>query len=373
MDVTVVLPSLDPDEKLSAAVDGLLAAGFTDLVLVDDGSDEAHRAPFRQAAARPEVTLLTHEVNRGKGRALKTAFDFVLKNRPDSAGVVTADGDGQHRPEDVLSCAERMEAEDAVVLGCRDFDAPDVPWKSRNGNKLTSAVFRLFCGLEVSDTQTGLRAIPRKYLPQMLRVEGERYEYETEMLFALNREKIPFTEQKISTVYLDDNASSHFHPVRDSLKIYRMIAKELRRGPRSGDGRPCLRFLASSGTAFLLDYGLFTLLDLLVGAGTPRGARLFLATFAARAASSLFNYTVNRKLVFRSDAPVGRSLGRYYALCAVQAAASFALVFALSALLRAGPGAESGLKILVDCLLFLISYQIQRRYVFRRETTKKGM
>ncbi len=371
MDVTVVLPSLDPDEKLNATVDGLLSAGFTDLILVNDGSGPDHLEPFRAAAARPGVTLLTHEANRGKGRAMKTAFAYLLKERPDSAGVVTVDGDGQHRPEDVLVCAERMRAEGAVILGCRDFDEPGVPWKSRTGNKLTSAVFRLFCGLEISDTQTGLRAIPRQYLPLMLQVEGDRYEYETEMLFALQREGVPFMEQRIGTVYLDDNASSHFNPVRDSLKIYRMIARELRRRKSRGEGRPFLRFLASSGAAFLLDYGLFTLLDFLMGARTGRGLRLFCATFAARAASSLFNFAVNRAVVFRSDAPVGRTLKRYYALCVVQAAASFGLVFLLSALLRAGPGLESGLKVLVDGLLFLLSYQIQRRFVFRREKTIK--
>ncbi len=369
MNVTVVLPSLDPDEKLNAAVDGLLAAGFTDLILVDDGSAADRREPFQRATERPEVTLLTHEVNRGKGRAMKTAFAYVLKHRPDSAGVVTVDGDGQHRPEDVLACAGRMEAEDAVILGCRDFGAPGVPWKSRAGNRLTSLVFRVLCGLRISDTQTGLRAIPRKYLPLMLQVEGERYEYETGMLFALKRDGVPFTEQRIGTVYLDGNASSHFNPVRDSLKIYRVIVKELERRPEK---KPFPLFLASSGTAALIDYGLFTLLDFLMGTGTGRGARLFIATFAARAASSLFNFTVNRAVVFRSDAPVGRSLGRYYALCAVQAVSSFALVFLLSALFRAGPGLESGLKILVDCLLFLLSYQIQRRYVFRRESTGKG-
>ncbi len=372
MNVTVVLPSLDPDEKLNATVEGLLAAGFTDLVLVDDGSAADRREPFQRATERPEVTLLTHEVNRGKGRAMKTAFAYILEHRPDSAGVVTVDGDGQHRPEDVLACAGRMEAEDAVILGCRDFSAPGVPWKSRAGNRLTSLVFRALCGLRISDTQTGLRAIPRKYLPLMLRVEGERYEYETGMLFALKREGVPFAEQRIGTVYLDGNASSHFDPVRDSLKVYRIIAKELERKPENGAKRPFPLFLASSGTAALIDYGLFTLLDFLMGAGTARGTRLFTATFAARAVSSLFNFTVNRAVVFRSDAPVGRSLRRYYALCAVQAASSFALVFLLSALFRAGPGLESGLKILVDCLLFLLSYQIQRRFVFRWGSTGKG-
>ena len=137
MDVTIVLPSLNPDEKLNSVVDGLIEQGFTDIVIVNDGSNEAHLAPFEKAALHPEVTVLTHEVNKGKGRGLKTAFEFVLENRPDSKGVVTVDGDGQHTSHDILSCAERMIAEkDKVVLGCRDFDSPGVPPKAASETRL---------------------------------------------------------------------------------------------------------------------------------------------------------------------------------------------------------------------------------------------
>ena len=123
--VTVVLPSLNPDEKLQKTVASLLAAGFTDLVLVNDGSREDTLRFFPKEDEH--ITVLRHEVNRGKGAALKTAFRYVLEHRPDSPGVVTADGDGQHRAEDVRRCAEAMIADgDArkIVFGCRDFPQP---------------------------------------------------------------------------------------------------------------------------------------------------------------------------------------------------------------------------------------------------------
>ena len=107
--VTVVLPSLNPDEKLQKTVASLLAAGFTYLVLVNDGSREDTLRFFPKEDEH--ITVLRHEVNRGKGAALKTAFRYVLEHRPDSPGVVTADGDGQHRAEDVRRCAEAMIAD----------------------------------------------------------------------------------------------------------------------------------------------------------------------------------------------------------------------------------------------------------------------
>ncbi len=350
--VTIVLPSLNPDEKLNKVVDGLLSAGFEDIVLVNDGSDEAHLEPFRQAAAHKEVTLLTHEVNKGKGRALKTAFSYVVDNRKQTAGVITVDGDNQHTVKDIRACAEKMlECKDKVILGCRDFTQDNVPWKSRVGNVSTSLVFRLFCGIKISDTQTGLRAIPYQYLPLMCEVEGERFEYETQMLFAIKKNHIGMEEVKIETVYLEDNASTHFDPIKDSLKIYKIIFK----------------FMISSGTSFLIDYGIYSLLVFLIGGNFSRGLRLFIATFAARVVSSICNYTMNKKAVFKSKASVSRSLIRYYILCVFQTAASYGLVFLLSSLCRAGSFLEIVLKLAVDIVLFMISFQIQHRWVFKEE------
>ena len=163
MKISVILPSLNPDEKLMLVVNGLIKEGFEDIIIVNDGSDEAHMQPFKEASTHKEVTILIHEVNKGKGRALKTAYEYCIANRPDIEGVVTVDGDNQHRPEDIRKCCEKMiENPDCVVLGCRDFSEKNVPAKSRFGNNVTKGVFRFACGIKISDTQTGLRAIPAK-------------------------------------------------------------------------------------------------------------------------------------------------------------------------------------------------------------------
>lgn len=228
MKVTIIVPSLDPDEKLIQVVDGLLADGFDDILLVNDGSHADHLWPFEQAAEHPEVTVLTHEVNKGKGRALKTAFAWCLENRPDIDGAVTADGDNQHRPADIRRCAEAMIADPGKVwLGVRDFSLDHVPARSRMGNTLTRGIMRLACGVSVTDTQTGLRAIPARDLPLMLRIPGERYEYETQMLLSLREAKVGIGEVVIETVYIDENESSHFHPLKDSWKIYRIIFRHM--------------------------------------------------------------------------------------------------------------------------------------------------
>lgn len=347
--ITVILPSLNPDDKMPRVIEGLLQEGFTDIVLVNDGSDADHLVYFEKAAQHPEVTVLTHEVNKGKGRGLKTAFAYVAENRPDSIGVVTVDGDGQHTPSDIRACAEKMKENGKVVLGCRDFSGKDVPFRSRFGNNSTSLVFRLFCGIKISDTQTGLRAIPAAYLQELCGVKGERFEYETEMLLYFKQTGIPFEEVQIQTVYLEENASSHFRPIRDSLKIYRII----------------LAFMMSSVISFLVDYGIFTVMAFLLDSLLSKKWKLFFATYFARAVSSIVNYTLNKKTVFRNDAPVKKSLIRYYILCIVQVCLSYGIVFLISSVLNAGTWGEILIKPIVDIILFLLSFRIQQTWVFR--------
>lgn len=362
MNITAIVPSLNPDEKLMQVVDGLRAVGFTDIILVNDGSDEAHLEPFLTAAAYPEVTVLTHEVNKGKGRAMKTAFAWCLENRPDIDGVVTADGDNQHRPEDILRCAQAVEKDGSkVILGVRDFSLEHVPARSRFGNTLTRSIMRVFGGVSVSDTQTGLRAIPFRCLPFMLTVDGERYEYETEQLMALHDNGWEIGEVVIETVYIDENQTSHFHPIRDSWKIYKLIFRHAFR--KLGQ---LLRFAASSIFSVLVDQGLFALLNAYLLTGMDAGKRLLAATVTGRVVSSIVNYSCNKRLVFK-DRSSNRSFVRYFILCAVQTVLSFLMLRVLTGLFHTSGLQDNLVKMFVDTLLFIMSYSFQKRWVFGRK------
>lgn len=348
-DVTIVLPSLDPDEKFLKVVDGLTAAGFTDIIIVDDGSKPENRRYFEQAAANPACTILTHEVNKGKGRALKTAFAYITENRPDSKGAVTIDGDGQHLTKDIISCGEAMLAQpDKVILGCRDFNAPQVPPKSRSGNKFTSALFLFGCGIRLSDTQTGLRAIPRQYLLTFCEIKGERFEYETNMLLWMKRQGIAFVEIPIETVYDGKNEGTHFRPIVDSFKIMKLIFVFM------------VSSLSSSVLDLLVFYGAMRLL--------PHGKyAIFAATVIARVVSSFYNFNMNKKVVFGNAGNYQKTIVRYYCLCIPQMLISALLVSLLNQLVVGSALIATGLKFCVDMVLFFISFTIQREWVFKEK------
>ena len=362
--VSVVLPSLDPDEKLTAVIDGLLEYGFQDIILVNDGSKEENLHYFTDAAkAHPEITLLTHQVNRGKGAALKTAFSWFLANRPQGLGVITVDGDNQHHPEDTRACALHMLETGRVTLGCRDFSLPDVPPRSRFGNRTTSLVFKLFCGITLSDTQTGLRAIPRSAVETFTQVYGDRFEYETNMLLAMKTAGIPFDEVKIRTVYIEENKSSHFHWLRDSWRIYKLILAHF------------FRYTLSSLACAGVDTVSYWLLSLGLSGLLSGFALTAAAGAAARIISSLVNFFLNKNMVFRTKVSTGRALIRYYALAIPQMGAQILLTQGIYTLFRVSDHA-GGIRtlwyVVVMVVLYFISYTIQQRWVFAPQKSESA-
>jgi len=362
--ISVVLPSLDPDEKLHRVIEGLLEYGFSDIILVNDGSKPENLHYFEdEAAAHPDViTLLHHEVNKGKGAALKNAFNYFLKNRPEGVGVVTVDGDDQHHPADTRACAEHMMDTGNLTLGCRDFTLDHVPARSRFGNHTTSAIFKIFVGMTISDTQTGLRAIPRDDLETLATIEGDRFEYETNMLLAMKENGIPFDEVKIRTVYIEENKSSHFRVIHDSWRIYKLILRHF------------FRYTLSSLVSAVVDTAAYSVLSWLLG-GVLKGLALTSAAgVGARVISSLLNFFMNKKLVFNSKVSTGKAMARYYALAVPQMCAQVLLTQGVYWLLNI-PDTATGLRTLlyavVMTVLYVVSYMIQQRWVFAAEKKTK--
>ena len=360
----ILIPAYKPEESFVDFSERLIAKGHT-VVAVDDGGGEAFADVFKRVEAIG-VTVVTHEVNRGKGRALKTGIGYVCEHMPDVDLIVTADCDGQHRIEDiekVISTAE--ENPGVMVIGGRFRDKTvKVPFKSRLGNGFTRVIFRLATGTKIHDTQTGLRGLPKKMFSELLKVKGERYEYEMNMLLMLHVWEQEFVEIPIETVYVNNNAGSHYNPFKDSLRILGEI----------------LKFTAVSLISFLIDYIAFILLSQFVFKdGGINFATLFnvsgwvgaaistfsLAYLVARIISGTFNYFANRKLVFKRGS--GSSAAKYLAL-----ALAIMLVGALLTGLLVNFGWNKYLvKILIDSGLYVANYYFQREWVFKKAPKKK--
>lgn len=345
--VGIIIPSLSPDERLITLVEELKKEGFVRILVVNDGSSEAYDSYFEKVQELG-AEVACHVVNQGKGRALKTAFHYVLQNWRDCTGVVTIDSDGQHAVRDIIRCGQRLlEKPDTLVMGCRDFKQDNVPFKSSFGNILTSKVMQLLVGIKVSDTQTGLRAMSMETARRFLSVSGERFEYETNMLLCCKEAGIPIEEVSIETIYYEGNKSTHFRPLQDSLLVYGMF----------------LKFIVASLSSAAIDLGLFALCTFFLR-NVVLAYYIIISTVIARVISSLYNFFVNRKGVFKSNEGLGRTMFRYYLLAVCQMTLS---AFGVWWLFGRFGGNETLIKIVVDTILFLISFQIQREWVFKKK------
>src|SRR5699024_653693 len=283
--VTIVIPAYNPDKKLINLVKEIIDSSFEHIIIVNDGSKAESRDIFKYLAKLKECTILNHAVNLGKGRALKTAFNYFLNHHKDSLGAVTVDADGQHSTEDIHKVTSKlMQRPNSLVLGVRDFSEESIPFRSRFGNVLTKKIFSFASGLSLSDTQTGLRGIPYAFMKHLMNVSGERFEYEMNMLLECKVKNVQIEEVNIETIYIEQNSSSHFNSVLDSVKIYTVF----------------LKYTFSLLSSFGLDILLFMILSILFKELIPQYF-IIVATIGARVLSSIFNYMVNKTVVFTSE------------------------------------------------------------------------
>jgi glycosyltransferase involved in cell wall biosynthesis len=334
----VLIPAYKPSASLPDLVRALAAKAIPAIVVVDDGSGPEYQDVFSRAAAFPNVHLLRHATNLGKGAALKTGINYALCTFPGLVGVVTADADGQHHPDDIAHIADTLLARpDCLVLGSRAFDG-DVPWRSRFGNSLTSMVVHALIGQKLTDTQTGLRGIPTSLLLRILRIESTGYEFELEMIVAAHHSSVPVVEEPIRTIYEAGNKSSHFNPIIDSMKIYFVL----------------LRFGSVSLMTALLDNLVFYLA--FRHSGHVLGSQILGRVFAVG-----FNYSMVRKSVFYSKQRHKTVLPKYLLLVLVSGTVSYAGIRLLSAKLGINPVSA---KLIVETILFFANFAIQRMFIF---------
>ena len=347
MKVALIVPAYKPTKDMIPMLERFVRETDYVPVVVDDGSGEAFESVFSRV---PEGTvLLRHEVNKGKGAALKTAMRHILDKLPECDIAVTADADGQHRYEDIRKVVARTEKEPhTLVLGSRAFDGK-IPFRSRWGNAITRQVFAAASGTPVRDTQTGLRAFGREAMARFIDIPGERYEYEINMLLYAAQNGIEILEETIETVYIDDNSSSHFNPFRDSLKIYMCIFK----------------YIASSLIGFIVDFVALLLFKWLT-AGLGAETSLLVSVVLARIVSATVNFVINKTMVFNSKEDWKAEFGKYAVLAVCVLIANYYLLRLLNIVMK-WPLVPA--KLLVEVVLFCANFVIQGRVVYRRKKT----
>lgn len=345
MNLVVLIPAFRPGQALVNLVRDLAGSDWAGIVVVNDGSESRFNFFFESVRAIPGVTVLAHAVNLGKGVALKTGINHALTAFPTLAGVVTADADGQHAPEDIRRVGEALlEDPESLVIGARGFDG-GVPLRSRIGNVLTRGLVKAVMGRSLRDTQSGLRGIPVRMLPELLRIESAGYEFELDMLTAAKHQDCPIRELTIKTIYEPGNPTSHFNPLRDSAKITFVLF------------RFALLSLSTAGVDNLVFWLAFRASDEIL----PSQA-------LGRAVAVIFNYGLARRAVFLSRDRHRSTLPRYLTLVVASGLVSYGLIHFLMYLFELPVMVA---KICAESGLFLANFAVQRDFVFTRSKSRR--
>ena len=342
MGFSVLIPAYNPTDQLVDLTQQLSVKDVDAIVIVNDGSnDVSHKAIFARVKELPKVMMIDHEINRGKGAALKTGL-IHIQEHVETSGVVTADADGQHITKDVLAIGQAISKDsNTLLLGSRAVD--EMPTKSYLGNSITRFVFRVFFGLDISDTQTGLRGFSTSLIDILLSIPYDRYEFESEMLMVCKRNGVEIIEHPIETIYIENNAASSFNPWVDSTRIYFVL----------------FRYVFASLAAAIVDYIVFFIVF-------PLNENTLLSIFIARAVSLIINYILLRSQVFFATGTIRQTFPRYVALVIVSGFIASALIDLLGTRFGMGVGLT---KVLVESTLFILNFLVNRSFIFINRRT----
>ncbi|MGN1353179.1 MAG: glycosyltransferase [Bacilli bacterium] len=348
--IVVLIPAYNPNQKLINLVSEL-KNNFSKIIIINDGSNRKSKKIFQELTNYPECTLLEYPENKGKGYALKYGINYYLENLKDNyQGIVTADCDYQHKPEDIINIALKLLGnQDSIILGVRNFHLKNIPFPNRFGNLLTSFIFKFLYGIKIEDTQTGLRAIPNRYLNLCLETNGNRFEFEMNMLIKAVKNKINILQVPIETIYYSKRESK-FNKFKDPIIIYKVLFTEY------------LKFIISSLSCSLIDVILFSMfLQLFINVNN--NIQIIMATFFSRIITDFFNFNINKTIVFNSNENIKKIAIKYYILSFSKMIISALFVLLIHHLLININ--ETYIKIVVDTLIYFLSYKIQKKYIFK--------
>lgn len=349
--IPVVIPAYKPNQSLIRFVRNLNDRNVRDIVIVDDGSGVMFRNIFAQLYNELGCTIIEHAVNLGRGRALKSAFNALLSRRnPDMIGCVITDCYGSYSTEDITRIMAGLEKDsDKLIIGARIMDEALMSKSSRVGNKVQRWSYHTLLGINVTDCQSVLRAIPASYMQKLMNVSGEGYVFDTNMIIETKKNEIEVIEIPVKTRYSQRRTHQEMRTFKDNFPIYLTFAK----------------YIFTSVAASIVDLILFTILcKILVNIKSLNIASLYVAlsTALARLVSATINYRLNYKLVFKTNTAQGKTFAKWVVLCIIQMALSATAVSMLHSCIG---GEEVLYKIPVDIALFFFSYYFSREFVYK--------
>ncbi|MCF2447550.1 DUF2062 domain-containing protein [Dyadobacter sp. CY345] len=211
----ILIPTYNNQKTLRRVIDGVLAYGSEDIIVINDGSTDDTALILE--SYRGKVHILTNEKNSGKGFSLRRGFKEAIHLGYKNA--ISIDSDGQHLPSDIpLFIETALNHPGALLMGSRNMNQEGVPGKSSFGNKFSNFWFKFETGLTLPDTQTGFRLYPLDSIKK-IRLFTSKFETEIEVIVKLAWRDVKIIPINIQVIYDSNERVTHFRPFRDFTRI----------------------------------------------------------------------------------------------------------------------------------------------------------
>lgn len=192
----LVIPAYNEVNIISDVIKEVKDAGYENIIVVDDGSSDR----TYQKAKESGVVALRLCINRGKGAAVKTGVTAAKILGAEI--IITMDADGQHNPLDAKKMEDAIKQGADVVLGSRLINPKGMPFHKKIANKIGNLITWILCGIYVSDSQSGFRAYSKKAM-DLINTRNDRYEYDSEVIREISKNKLSFIEMPIEVRYTE--------------------------------------------------------------------------------------------------------------------------------------------------------------------------
>ena len=216
------MPAYNEEKVIGKVIDGLKKEGYSEIIVVDDGSADSTSAVARKRGAK----VYRHPLNRGLGGALGTG---IAAAREYADVIVTFDSDGQHDPKEIAKLIRPIEKGRAdVVIGSRMKNPKGMPFIRRVGNTGFNIITYILFGVWTTDSQSGFRAFSKK-AANTIEIHTNRMEVSSEIIREIGRKSLKFVEVPITPIYTEysiRHGQSHLNGFRILAKL---ILKKLMR------------------------------------------------------------------------------------------------------------------------------------------------
>ncbi|MCL5772095.1 MAG: glycosyltransferase family 2 protein [Actinobacteria bacterium] len=222
--VAILIPAYNEGKYIKAVINKCINYNL-DIIIINDGSTDNTNEILKEFKSENKIIVINHDINKGKGEALKTGFNYIINNN--YSGVITIDADGQHDTNEIQNFLNEIKNNNPdLIIGSRFQNTKGMPFIRKFVNFFTSWIISSIAGKKIEDVQSGFRYINRDVLKN-IKLETKNFDTEPELILKAGWLNYDIKNIPIKTIYYPGEIKSHVNPVIDTIKFFKLVFRSI--------------------------------------------------------------------------------------------------------------------------------------------------